>query len=60
MSKKKGVGEANKLKYTPEVVPTLNSYDNMCAHERKNTISCLHTIRKNKDDLGKPSNLITG
>ena len=43
--------EANKLlKYIPEVVPTLNSYDNMCAHERKNTISCLHTIRKNKDD----------
>ena len=44
--------EANKLlKYIPEVVPTLNSYDNMCAHERKNTISCLRTIRKNKDDL---------
>ena len=43
--------EANKLlKYIPKVVPTLNSYDNMCAHKCKNTISCLCTIRKNKDD----------
>ena len=26
--------EANKLlKYIPEVVPTLNSYDNMCAYD---------------------------
>ena len=40
--------EANLLlKYIPEAVPTINSYDNMC----KNTISCLRTIRKNKDDL---------
>ena len=41
--------EANQLlKFIPEAVPTLNS----CAHMmRKNTISCLRTIRKNKDDL---------
>ena len=36
------------LKYKPEAVPTLNS----CMHMmRKNAISCLRTIRKNKDDL---------
>ena len=36
------------LKFIPEAVPTLNS----CVHMmRKYTISCLHTIRKNKDDL---------
>ena len=36
------------LKFTLEAVTTLNS----CVHMmHKNTISCLHTIRKNKDDL---------
>ena len=45
--------EANQLlKFIPEVVPTLNS----CAHMlRKNTISCLQTIRKNKHDLANMS-----
>ena len=39
------------LKYIPEAVPTLNSNDNICIHDAKNTISCRHTIITNKDDL---------
>ena len=42
--------EANQLlEYKPEAVPTINSYDNMCAQdEQENTISCLRTIKKQK------------
>ena len=56
MSKKKSswrgavdLAEANQLlKFILEAVPTLNK----CAHMmHNNTISCLRTIRKNKDDL---------
>ena len=44
--------EANQLlKFIPEAVPNLNSNDNVQTM-RKNTIFCLCSIRKNKDNLG--------
>ena len=43
--------EANQILKYKKTLPTLNSYDNMCEQERKNNFSCLHTIRKTKDDL---------
>ena len=44
--------EANQLlKYEPEAIPTLNSYDTMCTYDAQKYYFLLHTIIKNKDDL---------